>query len=128
MSEQLDILKKVCEKLNNGHISYMVSGSMAMNFYAQPRMTRDIDIVIMLTTVDVSMFVALFENEFYIEEETVRNEVDRKGMFNLIHNKAIIKIDFIVDKGCEYDSAAFGRRRKIDLDGIPLCQGRCREG
>lgn len=120
MSEQLDILKKVCEKLNSANVPYMVSGSLAMNFYAQPRMTRDIDIVIMLAKADVPRFIVLFENEFYIEAETVHDEVARKGMFNLIHNETIIKIDFIVDKGGEYDVTAFGRRKEIDVDGISV--------
>jgi hypothetical protein len=30
----------------------MLTGSMAMNYYAQPRMTRDIDIVVELTPQD----------------------------------------------------------------------------
>lgn len=46
MSIELDVLKIVCHKLNTGNIPYMLTGSFAANFYAVPRMTRDIDIVI----------------------------------------------------------------------------------
>ena len=31
-------------------IGYMLTGSMAMNYYSQPRMTYDIDLVITFTT------------------------------------------------------------------------------
>jgi hypothetical protein len=34
------------KKLESADIPYMVSGSIAANFYTTPRMTRDIDIVI----------------------------------------------------------------------------------
>ena len=41
MSEQLDVLKLVAERLQQADIAYMVSGSIALSYYAQPRLTRD---------------------------------------------------------------------------------------
>lgn len=46
MSTELVVLKDVCRRLEAGGIEYMLTGSMALIFYAQPRMTRDMDIVI----------------------------------------------------------------------------------
>jgi len=46
MPEELEILKEVCRRLETSKIPYMITGSTASNFYAVPRMTRDIDIVI----------------------------------------------------------------------------------
>lgn len=120
MSEELDVLKDVAGRLNEASISYMISGSVAMNFYAQPRMTRDIDIVIVLEPKSVKRFVLLFEKDFYIDEETVRVEVERRGMFNLIHNKLVIKIDFILQKSGEFYESEFGRKRRIDIDGVKM--------
>ncbi len=45
MNDELQVLKIVAQRLEEAHIPYMLSGSMALNFYAEPRMTRDIDIV-----------------------------------------------------------------------------------
>ena len=42
----LELLEEVCNKLEEINIPYMLSGSLAMNVYTVPRMTRDIDIVI----------------------------------------------------------------------------------
>lgn len=44
----LQFLQTVCQKLDSENIMYMVSGSLALNAYTVPRMTRDIDIVISL--------------------------------------------------------------------------------
>lgn len=44
----------------------MLSGSMAMNVYTTPRMTRDIDIVINLKLDDVAKFVNIFKTDFYL--------------------------------------------------------------
>lgn len=39
---ELDVLRDVSERLTSSGIAFMLTGSMAMNYYAQPRMTRDI--------------------------------------------------------------------------------------
>ena len=46
MNEELDLLKDVALRLGEAGIDYMTTGSLAMSFYAAPRMTRDIDIII----------------------------------------------------------------------------------
>lgn len=52
MSDELDVLKSVTAQLEGAGIAYMVTGSMAANFYTVPRMTRDIDLVIELSERD----------------------------------------------------------------------------
>ena len=74
-SEELAVLKEVARRLNRAKISYMVTGSIAANFYTVPRMTRDIDIVVELSDRDISRFIALFQNDFYLEPRTVREAV-----------------------------------------------------
>ena len=120
MSEELEILKDVAAKLNTAGIPYMVSGSVAMNFCATPRMTRDIDVVIEMQKKDVERFIALFGKDYYLEADTIRDEVARKGMFNLIHQRSIIKVDFVLQKDGAYDRVAFERRTRVDVDGIGL--------
>jgi hypothetical protein len=39
----LQLLEKICQILESLGIPYMLSGSVAMNFYTDPRTTRDID-------------------------------------------------------------------------------------
>jgi len=120
MSEELEILKDVAEKLDGAGIPYMISGSVAMNYYAEPRMTRDIDVVVTLEKSGVDRFVSLFEKDYYIDGETVRTEVERKGMFNLINNKYILKIDFILLKDEPIHHESFRRRKKVAVNGFDV--------
>ncbi len=64
MSQELQVLKLVTGRLAEAGISYMVTGSMAVNYYAVPRMTRDIDIVVELSELDVNRAVKLFQEDF----------------------------------------------------------------
>jgi len=120
MSEELEVLKVVTGRLNKANIPYMVSGSIAANYYTVPRMTRDIDIVIELKQDGIDKFISLFNDDFYVNREMVANEVSRKGIFNLIHNQYVIKIDFIIKKSSAYQQAAFSRRKEILIEGSPM--------
>ncbi len=42
MSEQLNVLKMVAKRLEKADLAYMITGSIAANFYSVPRMTRDL--------------------------------------------------------------------------------------
>jgi hypothetical protein len=121
MSEELAVLKATAQRLDRNGIAYMITGSTAANFYAVPRMTRDIDIVVELSERDVEKFIDAFEKDHYLEPTTVREAVTNKGMFNLIHDRYIIKVDFVVRKDTPYRRREFSRKKKISVDGQELC-------
>ena len=120
MSEELEVLKEVARRLDGIGIAYMITGSTAANFYAVPRMTRDIDIVVELSERDIGKFILAFEKDHYLEPETLREAVKNKGMFNLIHDQYIIKVDFVVRKDTPYRRREFSRKKKISVDGENL--------
>ncbi len=120
MSEELEVLKEVTERLDLAKITYLVSGSIAANYYTIPRMTRDIDIVVEMKEKDISRFIQFFKNDFFVDEEMIEREVRTNGMFNLIHSKYVIKIDFILRKVSIWQSGMFARRQKITVGDYPV--------
>ena len=115
MTEEIEILKKVCFKLEAAKIPYMLTGSFAANFYAIPRMTRDIDIVIEILNSDLEKFFQVFKGEFYVDREDVLEAVEHEGMFNIIHNNTVFKVDFIIRKDTTYRVIEFQRRNLVKL-------------
>ena len=111
MLNELNILKKVIKKLNKNKIPYMITGSVAMSYYSQPRMTRDIDIVIEIS--DIEKFYNLFKDDYYIDIEMIKKSISDESMFNIIHSTEIIKIDFIIRKNSEYRKTEFERKKQI---------------
>lgn len=120
MNEELELLKNIAAKLESVGIEYMMTGSMAMAFYSTPRMTRDIDIIIQVSPVDVDKILGLFRDDFYIDEESVRHAFLNRGMFNIIHNDSVIKVDFIIRKDEEYRIEEFSRKKKINIEGVSI--------
>lgn len=120
MSEELEVLKAVTRQLTGADIPYMVTGSIAANYYAVPRMTRAIDIVVDLSECDVDRLVGIFQEEFYIDRAMVQGAVRAKGMFNIIHNAFVIKVDFVVRKDSDYRRTEFSRRKRVSVEGCDL--------
>lgn len=118
MQNELEIVGDVSRRLDTASIGYMLTGSMAMNFYAQPRMTRDIDIVIALRPADTARIVSIFSPDYYVSREAVEDSIARESLFNLIHNESIVKVDFIVRKNAPYRLNEFNRRRRERIDGF----------
>ena len=58
MADLLDVLRIVTTRLDLAGVPYMVSGSLALGYYAQPRMTRDIDVVVELDHAGIQKIVA----------------------------------------------------------------------
>ncbi len=117
MSEELEVLKAVTGRLAGAGIPYMVTGSMALNYYAAPRMTRDIDIVAELSEQDVDRVVGLFQDGFYIDREMMQRAVTEKALFNMIHRAYVVKVDLVVRKDSEYRREEFARRRQVSIEG-----------
>ena len=83
--------------LNDAEIKYMVTGSVATICYGEPRMTHDIDLVVMLTDEDISKLATVFpEDKFYLPPtEVIKVEKNRsiRGHFNIIHYDSAFKAD-----------------------------------
>ena len=116
MQNELDIVRDVSQRLDRAGIAYMLTGSMAMNYYAQPRMTRDIDVVVALAPADADKIVDLFRADYSVSEEAVRDSISAESIFNLIHNESVIKVDCIVRKNTPYRRVEFDRRKQIKID------------
>ena len=115
MNEELKVLEIVSQRLEQANIPYMITGSTAMNYYATPRMTRDIDLVAELKKPDIPKLVKLFDKDFYIDAEMIKDALQSEGMFNIIHNEWIVKVDFIIKKISKYSLEAFKRRKKVKV-------------
>ena len=115
VENELDVLHDVTKRLESAGIAFMLTGSVAMNYYAQPRMTRDIDLVVALDERQAETIVHLFEADYYVDSQSVSRAIAQRSIFNLIHNESIIKVDFIVLKRNAYRQEEFGRRQRVSL-------------
>ncbi len=115
MQDELEILRDVSMRLESAGIAFMLTGSVAMNYYAQPRMTRDIDLVVALDAANAEAFAQLFEPDYYLDRKAITGAIVRQSVFNLVHNESVIKVDCIVLKRDAYWQEEFERRQSITI-------------
>ena len=118
MNSELEVLHDIVARLEGAGIAYMLTGSVAMSVYAEPRMTRDIDIVVELAAEDARRVVELFSPDYYISDEAVRSAISARSLFNLFSLSRLVKVDLIVRNDDEFQRHEFARRQRHELDGI----------
>jgi hypothetical protein len=114
---QSDVLKLVTGRLDAARIAYMVTGAVAAGYYAEPRTTRDIDVVVELEPGDADRLAAAFAEDFNAQPEAIRAAIARQSLFNLIHTEAVVKVDFVVRRDSPYRIEEFRRRRQVQIGG-----------
>jgi hypothetical protein len=65
MTDELDVLRIIGERLDSAGVAYMLTGSFALGYYSKPRMTRDLDFVVALLEGGVTGLVRVFSDDFY---------------------------------------------------------------
>jgi hypothetical protein len=117
---ELQALEDLCARLDRASIAYMLTGSLAMAYYARPRMTRDIDLVVALGEEDVSRLLGALDTTYHADSDAIAEAVRSRRPCNLLHYPTMVKIDLIPRKGGEYRRTEFDRRKKVALAGIEV--------
>jgi hypothetical protein len=114
--EQIDLLRYALHALDAIGVEHMVVGSMASMAYGEPRMTRDIDIVVKLSASEVDAVCDAFpESDYYVSREAAREAVQRRSQFNIIHPTSANKIDLLIAQDDAWGRMQMARRRGIAL-------------
>jgi hypothetical protein len=118
MLSDIEVLELVGQRLSASGIDYMLTGSVAMAYYATPRMTRDLDIVVNLQPKDVLALSEAFSGDFYIDADAILEAIATERLFNLMHLASAIKVDLIIRRSTEYRRLEFERRRYVPFGSI----------
>ncbi len=101
-------------------LPYCVTGSVAASVYGEPRLTADVDVVVLLKVKDIALLRSVFPDETYYvpPDETLRLELARgsRGMFNLIHHQSQFKADIYLAARDPLHAWALTNRRRVELD------------
>jgi hypothetical protein len=84
--------------------------------WGEPRFTQDIDIVIALLPKDIeSLCLAFPAPEFYVNQSTACEAVERSGQFNVIHPSSGNKIGFMIAGKTAWSKAQLQRTRTVEI-------------
>ena len=114
--EQHELLLFLVDRFEKLKIPYLVTGAIASIAYGEPRLTNDIDIVVDMSLTHIDAFKSYFpENEFYLDVDSMREAINRRSQFNIIHPESGLKVDVIITKKDDFDQSRFARIKKLNV-------------
>ena len=114
-SEILVVLRSFIKILDELSISYYIGGSLASSVYGLPRSTMDVDIIADIQLFHIVLLKEAIENDFYLDEDMIKEAVENSTSFNLIHLETAIKIDVFIQKRGSYYNNVLIRKQKEKL-------------
>ncbi len=109
----------VTQTLERLGIPYAVGGSLASSLHGVMRSTLDVDIVADMHPKHIQPLVAALSNEFYADDEMMRDAIEHRSSFNLIHYETAFKADIFICKPRTFDQMQLGRRRTSVISTDP---------
>jgi len=101
----------VAHALEQMGVPYAVGGSLASSLHGVMRSTLDVDIVADMRQEHIQPLVAALSEEFYVDEEMMRDALRRRSSFNLIHYETAFKVDIFIRKIRPFDQMQLERRK-----------------
>lgn len=118
--DPLAIASLVASALENLGVPYFVGGSLASTLHGEPRFTRDADLVAELELRHAEPLARALAGAFYVDEESIRLAIRRRGSFNVIYLAAAFKVDIFVSKLRPFDRSSFARREPAQGEGYDV--------
>jgi hypothetical protein len=118
MRTESEFLTDVLGRLRQAGVDYMLTGSMASNYWGIPRTTHDLDFVLVLKPSQVDRFVAAFDTGLFIQPDSVRAVFEPPHQFNVLDEQSALKADFWLLRENAFEQAAFERRIAVNLFGV----------
>ncbi len=101
---------RVFERLN---IPYLISGSLASTLHGMVRTTQDSDVIAEMHLEHVQPFVEALQNEFFMDEEMIKEAVQHNLSFNLIHRDTMFKVDVFIPEPRSFHQSQLARAQKL---------------
>ena len=112
------------QRLNALGVRYMVSGSVAVIIYGEPRLTHDVDLIVVLDRVQIARLPEVFPPaEFYCpptEVIAVEAAREQRGHFNIIHHETGFKADIYLSGRDPLHAWGLARARQLEVEGKAL--------
>ena len=119
-----DLFMVFLDRLEQAGIRYVITGSVAVIVYGDPRMTHDIDLVVEMQRSQVKKLIEAFpEDQFYcppVEALAVECARSTRGHFNIIHHATGFKADIYPVGNDHLLAWAINNAKLFDFGGMQI--------
>jgi hypothetical protein len=101
-------LGRVLESMS---IPYAIGGSFASSVHGIARPTQDLDFIAAILPAQVEAFAAAIRKDFYVDADAIRQAIQYRRSFNVIHFASGLKIDIFPASSHDLGQQQLKRRR-----------------
>jgi hypothetical protein len=119
VSDPAEFLAQLTGALDRAGIAHMLAGSFASSLHGSPRATQDIDLVVDPGFESLErLLVDLSGADVYLDADVAREELRRRGQFNVIDGNTGWKADMIFRKARPFSRSELERRAMFTVLGV----------
>jgi hypothetical protein len=111
-NEPVEVTLKVTGIFEKLGVPYLIGGSLASTLYGMVRTTQDSDIVAEMRLEHLQPFVSALQGEFYVDDETIAESIQRNSSFNIIHRETLFKVDVFIPRPCSFLKSQLARAQR----------------
>jgi hypothetical protein len=119
-----DLLARFTVPLNSLALPWMITGGAAAIVYGEPRLTNDLDVVLVMRPADAARVAAAFEaDDTYVPPvEVLEIEAGRRthGHFNVIHGPSSLRADVYIAGDDPLHAWGLQRRHQLQVGGATV--------
>lgn len=115
-NEPIEVTLKVTGVLEKLGVPYLIGGSLASTLHGMVRTTQDSDIIAEMRAEHIPTFISSLQDEFFIDEEMIRDSIQRNSSFNIIHRDTMFKVDVFIPSPRPFQKSQFARAQRQTFD------------
>lgn len=119
LTDPLRVTKHVTDVLEQLGIPYLIGGSLASSLHGIPRATQDVDIVADIKVHHIPLLVDTLKADFYIDADVIREAIQRRSSFNVIHLETMFKVDIFMLREDKSSQEEMARREQYQVSDNP---------
>ena len=116
LSEPIVVVARLARTFDDLAIRYVVGGSLASSVYGIPRATQDVDLVADIRFSHIDAITAALTGEFYVDADMIRDAIQRRASFNVVHLATMFKADVFILQGDSWSREEMKRARAEQLE------------
>jgi hypothetical protein len=119
LTEPVKVTQRIVQEFEDLKIQYYVGGSLASSLHGIPRATQDVDIIADIAFQHIPKLVKALEAEFYIDGDMIKEAIQRRKSFNLIHYETMFKVDIFIPELDRSAQEEMERRQQYQVSDSP---------
>ena len=116
MTDSASALRRVLDAFDRLGVPHLACGSVASGAHGLYRATADVDLVADIRAAQVADLACELGNDFYADQDLIREALRTGRSFNLIHYSTASKFDVFPLSPDPYQQSQFARRRIEEVD------------